>query len=389
MHKLKYKKPKNISRRTSALFFAVVIGSSMFFAGQTTEVSNALTASELRNQAASLQQAINENNAKAKELSTQADSLKRTVDDLNIQINQATAQIELIDVKLAQLQVELDKAQEELERQKGLLKASMRTLYKRGGVSTVELLVGSDSFSEFINDQEYLERLKVGIQDSTEKVIELKQQIQAQQDEQKSLKLQQEGQRTILQENRSKQASLLAETQGQEARYRERTRDLITQQKEINRQLLLQSRVVVGSGSGGYPYVSAVCAVTGQVNGDCWDYEWIYNGGGRRDPWGYYYRNCTSWAAWRSAYNGKELPSGLGNGGDWGYRAPAFGIARGKEPRVGALASFSTGGYGHVVYVEEVLGGNQIRISEFNFIADGVYSERIISASQPTWYIYP
>src|SRR5688572_5312198 len=222
-------------RRLTVVLFVLVLSTGFIIANQPVSKTSALTDAELRAQASALQQQINENNAKAKELANQADSLKRTIDGLQIQINQATAEIQLIDVKLQQLAVDLENAQKELERQKGLLKASMRALYKRGGASTVELLVGSDSFSEFINDQEYLERLKTGIQDSTEKVIALKLQIQTQQDEQTKLKAQQEAQRGILERNKAEQASILAATQGEESRYRERTRELVNQQKAINR----------------------------------------------------------------------------------------------------------------------------------------------------------
>ncbi|MDO8335779.1 MAG: hypothetical protein Q7T74_03300, partial [Candidatus Saccharibacteria bacterium] len=192
-----------------------------------------------------LQEAINANNAKAKELSAQVSTLKNTVAGLSIQINQATAQIQLIDVKLQQLQTDLENAQTELERQKGLLKSSMRALYKRGGASTVELLVGSDSFSDFINDQEYLERLKTGIQESTEKIIQLKLQIQAQQDEQKSLKAQQEAQRTVLEQNKTEQANLLSVTRGEEARYK----DLVSKLKKEKAEADAALARAIGSGS--------------------------------------------------------------------------------------------------------------------------------------------
>jgi surface antigen len=79
----------------------------------------------------------------------------------------------------------------------------------------------------------------------------------------------------------------------------------------------------------------------------------------------------------------------MGNGGNWYNSAGAYGIPRGKTPKVGAAAVFSIGYYGHVAYVEEVLdGGSSIRVSEYNFVQDGVYSERVMSANVPTGYVY-
>ncbi len=161
---------------------------SVFMSGD----AKAATISELQSQANALQAQINDNNSKANALAAEADTLKGKIAEFDLQIQNADTQIQLITVKLQQLDEELKKAQLELDRQKALLKASLQTLYKKGGASSVELIVGSDSFSQYINDQTYLERLKSGIQTSAEKVIALKQQIQNQQDEQKKILSQQQ-----------------------------------------------------------------------------------------------------------------------------------------------------------------------------------------------------
>ncbi len=181
----------------------------------------AQSASELRARSAQLQAEIDANNARAEALHAEVVSLKHAVDELDLQIRQINTQIELITVKLATLDIELTNAQKELERQKGLLKASMRALYKKGGASTVELLVASDNFSQFINDQEYLEQLKTAIQESTDKVIALKLQIQTQQEEQKLLLDEQRVAKESLNSTRANRASLLSKTQGEETQYRQ------------------------------------------------------------------------------------------------------------------------------------------------------------------------
>jgi surface antigen len=352
------------------------------------QAAKAETTDELRARAQALESQIQKNNEAAAALATEADSLKRKIGELDAQIGGVNAQIELTTVKLQELEIKLNEAQKELERQKELLRASVVALYKKTGASEVELLVGSDSFTSYFNEQTYLERLKAGVQESTEKVIALKQQIQAQKEEQKTLLDQQKAQKASLASAKAERQQILADTQGKEAAYRDRTKSLVAEQRKIFEELLLRSRVVTSVGSGGYPWSSAVCTATGNLNGDCWDYEWIYNGG-RLDPWGYYYRNCTSYVAWRVASTGKDMYRQMGNGGQWVNSARAKGIPTGNSPRVGAAAVFSIGYYGHVAYVEEVLdGGSKIRISEYNFVQDGIYSERIMSASIPSGYVY-
>ena len=164
-------------------------------AGFGTGIARATSSVEIKAQVDGLQNQINAGNAKAKELSAQADSLKKAIAVLDIQIDQANAQIAQTGLKIADLQDRLTKTQAELDRQKQLLKDSIRALYKKGGASTVELLIGSDSFSQFIDSQEYFNRLKSAIQVSTEKVIALKQELQKQEQEQQTLLEQQQGQK--------------------------------------------------------------------------------------------------------------------------------------------------------------------------------------------------
>ncbi len=138
------------------------------------------TSDELRNRAKALEEQIKANNDAAAALANEADALKRKIGELDAEIASVNAQIELTSVRLKELEIKLDEAQKELDRQKELLRASVVALYKKGGASGVELIVGSDSFTSYFNEQTDLERLKAGVQDSTEKVIALKQQIQAQ-----------------------------------------------------------------------------------------------------------------------------------------------------------------------------------------------------------------
>ena len=128
----------------------LVVGFAMPFVNPTKGAAE--TVQELRNRANALQQEINDNNSQAASLAQQGDTLKTAIASLDLQIQQASTQIQLTSTKIDQLQVELDNAQKELDRQKGLLKANMRALYKRGDVSSVELMVGSDSFSKYIDE---------------------------------------------------------------------------------------------------------------------------------------------------------------------------------------------------------------------------------------------
>lgn len=371
-------KVKNIKNVMWAMFIIAVLACSTLSQGG---LSHAATISELRDQANALQNQINQNNQKANQLAGEADTLKGKIAEYDMQIRQADIQIQLINVKLQQLAKELEKAQIELDRQKELLKASLQALYKKGGASTVELLVGSDSFSQFINDQTYLERLKSGIQTSTEKVIVLKQQIQAQQKEQKTLLSQQEAVRQGLATAKGERENLLVQTQGEESRYRTIADDLKQKQLAINREIISRSQVIVGT-DGGYPYKNA------QPFAGFYSCPFF-------DPWGMCARSCTSYVAWKVAATGRYMPKNFpvlagGNATDWPESANMSGIATGSVPRQGAVAVWR-GYYGHVGYVEAIMDGGKLHISEYNYVNAGAYDERIITpgySTMPDVYIY-
>ncbi len=344
--------------------------------------AKAASISELQAQANALQAQINDNTQKANALGAEADSLKGKIAEFDLQIQNADTQIQLITVKLQQLDAELQKAQLELDRQKSLLKASLQTLYKKGGASPVELIAGSDSFSQYINDQTYLERLKSGIQTSAEKVIALKQQIQTQQDEQKKLLSQQQEIRKSLEISKAERQQLLDATQGEESRYRSIAGDLKEKQLAINREIISRSQVLTG-GDGSYGY----------ANAQPWD-SGFYSCPGF-DPWGMCMRSCTSYVAWKIASTGRRMPSSFpisagGNATDWPASARMNGISTGSEPRVGAAAVWH-GYYGHVGYVEEIMDGGKLRISEYNYVSAGAYDQRLITpgySTMPDEYIY-
>lgn len=108
------------------------------------------------------------------------------------------------------------------------------------------------------------------------------------------------------------------------------------------------------------------------------------------DPWSFFYRECTSFVAWRlNNRNGISFTNWYGGQqwGDattWGTVARNLGITVNNTPAVGAVAWWSSG---HVAWVEAVSGSN-VTIEEYNNDFTGHYNERTISASNPSGYIH-
>lgn len=362
---------------TAVLALLLMMGAQLV----SPHMSAAESLSELRNKTQKLEKKIDKNKSEAKKLRKKGDSLKGAIEELNLKIERINSKIELTAVKIAKLDKELKKAEKELDRQKGLLKESMRALYKRGGASTVELLVGSDSFSQYIDEQEYLERLKIGIQDSTEQVLSLKLEIQGNKEEQEDLQSQQQSQRQLLQDTKSEQTRLLKETLGQESLYQEKIAKLQKQQAKLLEEIVSRSQIIKGVGTGSYPWA--------KFKGKSWTHARSCRYGNDIDPWGYCYRQCVSYVAWKLYKEDRKPPKYYGNATDWISQAKADGVKVKSKPKVGSVAAWR-GAEGHVAYVEQVYGNGQVRVSEYNAVPalQGKYSQRIISGGDPNGYIY-
>lgn len=84
-----------------------------------------------------------------------------------------------------------------------------------------------------------------------------------------------------------------------------------------------------------------------------------------------------------------------GNGGDWAASAAALGYEVGTKPKVGAIAVWTDGGYGHVAYVTDLAEDGRIQVMESNY-SGAYYPSNVRGFFDPTVtsegtvsYIYP
>ncbi|MCA9378873.1 CHAP domain-containing protein [Candidatus Dojkabacteria bacterium] len=113
------------------------------------------------------------------------------------------------------------------------------------------------------------------------------------------------------------------------------------------------------------------------------------------DPWSFYKRECTSYAAWKvneagiTFYNTMTGPNGsagrFGSAGNWDNNAVSIGYVVDSSPSAGAIAVWDpntngAGAAGHVGYVDIVNGPN-ITISEYNWYPAYVYNTRTFISS--------
>ena len=88
------------------------------------------------------------------------------------------------------------------------------------------------------------------------------------------------------------------------------------------------------------------------------------------------YGYCTWYVA-----NRRPIPW-YGNAIEWWPNARAYGYAEGQAPAVGAVMVTSESSAGHVAYVESVNADGSWTVSEMNYVAWGVVSQRTIRPGQ-------
>jgi surface antigen len=136
--------------------------------------------------------------------------------------------------------------------------------------------------------------------------------------------------------------------------------------------------------TGGYPYWDTQCIwapyATEGSGYWCSNYDWgtIRNNAtvmSLISPFGYSYRNCTDYAAWKLSSLGvpSDRYEGLGNANTWGAHAPANGVAVNGTPAIGSIAVDTSGEFGHVAFVAGI-SGSVITVTQYNVAGDGNYT---------------
>ncbi|WP_067823626.1 CHAP domain-containing protein [Actinomadura kijaniata] len=123
------------------------------------------------------------------------------------------------------------------------------------------------------------------------------------------------------------------------------------------------------------------------------DYPYKTSSWHKADPWNFFRRECVSFAAWRvrkrlglnfhNHYRGVKW----GNANNWDNAARRARVKVNRSPKVGAIAQWNSGRFGHVAYVARV-NGSTILVEEYNKGGTHSYTTRTIKRSSVHNYIH-
>lgn len=308
-----------------------------------------------------------------------ANSLEEAISILNAQITELQNRIVANQAKRVELNASIDKAQTDIQVRTEALGQNLKSIYVDSEITDLEKVASSKSISEFIDKEEYRNKIRDKVQAAMKQIKALKAQLEGQRAQVEQLIRDDESLRGQVDAQKAVQAKLLADTRGEEAEFK---RQIAAKQSEISaleaaqiaaNQSLGGVDVRAGDpGRGGYPAYLDAAAKDALV-----------------DPWGMYNRECVSYTAWKVHQKTGRMPywGGRGNANQWPSSARTDGIPTGSTPRVGSVAISMAGYYGHSMWVEAVHGNGMITVSQYNYDWNGYYSEMTISGAGLV-YIY-
>ncbi len=371
-------KTTNILKMTKLRFTPLVV-SLIFFAGLAVPIY--VYADTFDEQISKLRNDNDNKKEQVNSLAVEAGNIQETIVKLQQQIDGLQSQIVKNNAKNEQLAKEIKAAQIELEKQKNLLGQNIKAMYLEGKITPLEMLASSKDLSEFVDKEQYRDAVKSKIKSSLDKVTELKATLKSQKEDVEKLLREQESLKKQIGSQQTQQNRLLGLNQSEQNKVNS---DIEANKEKINdlrQQQIIENLKIFGggvqpgiAGGGGYPWGNAYCVYTNQVGGPCFNYDWYFNGSAW-DSWGYGFRNCTSWVAFKLAASGKVGFTYLGNAANWPSNAAARGIpvTYGSGAQVGNAAVNPNGYYGHVMYVEAITPDGKVVVSDYNRTGDGYY----------------
>ncbi len=199
-----------------------------------------LRLNQIKSQINSYQQQISQYKNQAASLKNEIGIYDNQISSLELQIQANETQTEDANLQINELQIQIDKRKAEIEENKALMGQLIAQLAELDGNSFLQMGLGSDDFSSFLDQVQYTKSVQSKVYDLVSKIKEIKQKLETQQKDLKeqlqkleSLAEQLGISQDALESQRKSKESLLSQTKGAESNYQK----LLSQSKSEQDQL--------------------------------------------------------------------------------------------------------------------------------------------------------
>ena len=364
---MKQRSTTPVSKRVSFAARTLIIGATIFaLAAAPFFTTKPALADKYDDQIASLEREISQYNSQAKKLGGKATTLENQLAKLNNQRDRLQAQIDKNQLKYDKLVAEIAQAEKDIQNNKQALGITLRDYYLEGETSTLELLASSGNIAEFVDKQAYRESIQKSLSQTVKKIEALKKQLDEDRDEVKAVLNDMNKQKKALIAKENEKKALISQTRGRESVFRNLIKKQSGQVSELRAQQAAAMAAAVSGGSAPGRWATSSSYPWSNKSMNYNDYCVYPDGSSASDPWGYCYRQCTSYVAWKLATDGKgnQNFTGMGNANSWAYGGSAV-RSPGSVKSGDVIVWFVDPVYGHVMYIDSVSNGYAY-FSEFN-----------------------
>lgn len=384
---------RKMSRKKIVFIFAIFV---LGFSAPIQIIASNAYATNYEAQLKKLQAEIDANNEKAKKKAEEAGSLKNELAVIDAEKSAAEATLSRMKVEHKRTEEEIKKAEEDIKNNKLLLGEMLAEMHIQQNETPLLTLVKEDNFAKLFDALARQDSMQRDMVESTKKVESLKKELEEKEKLQKIQLVNQENvKKQIIAKSNEKQ-DLINKTKGEEANYRAVVAERENRRAEVMKQQQAEIEAAMRRAGGNSTYVNSLAGDYPWSGGNCYvDGNAMSHGGSNGnggDGNGYGCRQCASYAAWRAQKETGRSFYGWGNANQFPYTAASAGYAVGSTPRAKALGVISSGYYGHVVYIEEVRGG-QVLVAQYNAWHSqdpgwGKFSREWVPANTYDKYIY-
>ena len=137
--------------------------------------------SKLRDQQRYYQQVVAEKQQEKASLKNQLSILDNKMAEIELDIEGTKLEMEQTELELRSLELEIAKKDQQINQSQDRLSKLIKTIDQQGSKNTLEIILMNDSFSDFLNDVEYLNNVSSAVRDGLEDLKDLKASLEEQQ----------------------------------------------------------------------------------------------------------------------------------------------------------------------------------------------------------------
>lgn len=343
----------------------------------TISTSDASVIDDKRTQLKKIDQEIKFYRRQSEERASQIKSLKIQLEILDVELKEAElrlqkieGEIQLSDMEIAQITGEIKKVEEEKNKNQDTLKKAIRVKYSQGDMGFTEIIASSDSLSDILSKESYMQAIQQKINNAVKKIKELeleldnkRKKLENKKAVQENLRQEQLVMKNQLNSQMMAKNDLLQKTKGEQASYNNLFQQSLKEKSQVNYQI---ARLT----SGPRKFYPSGSSVSGYVNiGDVIGYQGntgfstgshlhfgLYKGGVDIDPMPYLSNGYLIWPV-----NGKITQNYLGvfshRGVGWpgGIDLVDYPGAPVKAARSGRIifnGGNTSSGFGHYIIID-------------------------------------